>query len=122
MDGLRSFSIIRISGPTGLSNKKIKIQGGRYISRTPAGAAKKAFTQGARVLERCKKSAKEARQDDDLRLNVTIVETTQGSNGKIYKYTVFRVPNEQLVMSSPGRPAVIYKFSIEALSGLDRID
>jgi hypothetical protein len=115
---LRSFSIVRAI--TSTSSAKIRIDGGRYLSRSPSGAAKKAFTQAARVHERCKKNAKTKRRAEDLRMNVTIVETTQGSLGKQYKYTVFRVPAEQLVMSSPNRPAVIYKFQIKALAGLNR--
>jgi hypothetical protein len=118
MDELRSFSLVRAVPDT--SSKKIKIDGGRYLSRSPSGAAKKAFTQAARVHEKCKKNSQTKRRAEDLRMNVTIVETTEGSSGKEYKYTVFRVPNEQLVMSSPNRPAVIYKFQIKALAGLNR--
>ena len=113
----RSFSIVKIES---LIGKKVAIGHGRYLSKSPSGSAKKAFTQAAKIIEKCKKT-KAKRQDENLRLNVTIVETTRNSIGKKYMYTVFRVPFQQLVLPSANRPAVIYKFEIKALSGLNRV-
>lgn len=73
MDTKRHFTIVEIQ----INGKKVAVtaDGGRYSSTKPHSAARKA---GARALRQSKASS----------AHVTIRETTQGSNKKIYKYKV----------------------------------
>ena len=75
--GLRSFSIIHI-GKHG--DCKTKFRKGRYINRNPSDAAKKAFNAHCRVK----------RIRGVCTLYVTVKETTQGSNNKVYTYKLRR--------------------------------
>lgn len=81
----RSFTIVSV-------NDKRKAKGssnadGRYISATPAGAARKAASQI------CRQTAIRGQ----CTLYISIKETTRGSNGKIFHYKVKRVVvNEQV--------------------------
>jgi hypothetical protein len=76
-EGYRSFTITNISN---VLNCPTKYRAGRYISRTPIGAAKKAFTEHCRVK--------------DIRgvctLFVRVRETTQGSSHKEHTYKMER--------------------------------
>jgi hypothetical protein len=83
----RSFVLVTSSG------KHI----GRYISKSPAGAAKKA---GSRILKK----------KGQISTHVHIKETTQGSLKKTYKYIVRRQKlSQQKVVSLKGR-RVTYKY------------
>lgn len=77
----RTFTIEIIYNTKG---NKIHFDGGRYISRTPSGAASKAFSQAYRHFKGKGK----------MSLKITLRETTQGSVHKSYKYRVSRVPQE----------------------------
>ncbi|NDC95010.1 hypothetical protein EB118_12285 [bacterium] len=59
-------------------SSKMRFTGGRYISMTPSGAARKAFSQATRNI------------NGRVSLEIRIRETTQGSLGKSYKYRVSR--------------------------------
>jgi hypothetical protein len=76
--GYRSFTIIRIKSNS--KGKKTK-EGGRYISQTPSGAAKKAFNQ------ECKSS----KIRGQCTLLIILRETTQGSKKKLYRYYMKRI-------------------------------
>lgn len=65
------------------NGRKIRFDGGRYVSDTPSGAARKAFTQAYRHTGATGR----------LSLEVHIRETTQGSSHKTYRYNVSRVAN-----------------------------
>ena len=83
-DGKRSFSVKEIRKP-GQKNKsgslkKTKSASGRFVSNTPEGAARKAFTASCR--------AKKIK--GQCTLLVTLTETTRGSSGKEYKYKLKR--------------------------------
>jgi hypothetical protein len=75
----RSFTIINVS--TSTNKKGDENLGGRFVSSTPASAAKKA---GSKI---CRQSAIKGR----CVLYIEIKETTLGSNGKVYKYKFTRV-------------------------------
>ena len=75
--GLRSFAVV---GATRQGACKTKSHRGRYIGRTPAGAARKAFSELCRVK----------RIRGICTLFVTIKETTQGSARKQYTYKLNR--------------------------------
>jgi hypothetical protein len=85
------------------SGKKLRSSGGRYISSTPAAAAKKAFSQ----YYRNHKSGR-------FSLEVHIRETTQNSSHKIYKYKVSKVKDEREVVRSG--ETIVYKYSTKIKS------
>ena len=74
----RTFTIEAIFNQSG---NKIRFEGGRYVSTSPSGAARKAFSQAYRYLGAKGKTS----------LEVHIRESTQGSSHKIYQYIVKRV-------------------------------
>jgi hypothetical protein len=78
MEDKRSFTIVSVGTKRG--SKGSKNTGGRYISRTPAGAARKA------VSRVCRQSAIRGQ----CTLYVTVQETTRGSAGKTFSYKVKR--------------------------------
>ena len=72
----RSFKVVRVK-----SNKaKISKNGGRYISKKPSRAAKKAFNRIFRKLDK-----------DYIKCEITIKETTKGSQKKEYSYLFTRI-------------------------------
>jgi hypothetical protein len=86
----RSFSLVNVG------SKSVKEEG-RYLSQTPAGAAKKA---GSRLLKNRKS------------VRVTIVETTRGSKNKEYSYLVQRFPVNEIVVRDGVE--VLYRFKTVA--------
>ena len=76
-DGYRSFTVVDASKHGGC---KTKSKGGRYISRNPFGAAKKAFNELCRV--------KKIR--GVCTITITVRETTSESNGKLFTYKMHR--------------------------------
>ena len=78
--------------------------GGRYISTTPASAAKKAFSQYCRVHPRSSKV-----------LEIHVRETTSGSNHKIFKYRVSKVKDDVTVVRDNVEVHYKYKIKIKAL-------
>ncbi len=75
----RSFKIVSITR----AGKKINLTGGRYISQTPAGAARKMFSHAVRTLKSCGKCT----------LVITLIETTTNSSHKIYVYKISKISN-----------------------------
>lgn len=74
---MRSFTIESVKR----GSRNIRFTGGRYISESPMGAAKKAFSQACRfegAKGRCS-------------MVVSIRETTAGSDKKVYKYKASRI-------------------------------
>jgi hypothetical protein len=78
--------------------KSLGAKGGRYISSTPSGAAKKAFSQYYR----------NHRISGRLSLQIQIRETTSGSSDKIFKYNVSKVNQEREVVRN-GK-TITYKY------------
>ena len=76
-DGYRSFTVVNVSKHGAC---KTKGDGGRYISKTPAGAASKAFNEFCRVKD----------IKGICTLTVTMKETTVGSAGKSFSYKLQR--------------------------------
>lgn len=72
--------------------------GGRFISKNPASAAKKAYSQLG-----CKETCL-----------IKIQETTQGSKKKVYEYSVKRVKNENVVDFKGNE--VVFKYQIKVKS------
>lgn len=99
----RSFTIEHIYHV----NKRVNFDGGRYMSATPSGAARKAFSQAFRNMKK-QKSAR-------ISLEVHVRETTQGSKHKTYKYKVSKV-NESSEANINGETLVFkYTTKVKAL-------
>ena len=76
--GYRSFTVVNMTKSDGCPTK---FTGGRYVARTPAGAARKALSYHCavkRIRGRCA-------------LYVKLRETTQGSKGKQFTYLLHRI-------------------------------
>jgi hypothetical protein len=105
---MRSFTVVNVAKHGGCQTK---FRSGRYVSRTAAGAARKAFNEHCRVK----------RIRGQCALLVTVQETTQGSKNKQYSYKLRRnklaVP---LVMmeGTPGQFTIEYKTVAKSVSGL----
>ena len=76
-EGYRSFTVIDVGKHGGC---KTKFNGGKYISKNPGGAAKKAFKELCRTK----------RIKGVCTLIVTIRETTKNSSKKVYSYKLNR--------------------------------
>jgi hypothetical protein len=75
----RSFTIVGVESSKGQKKSKSN-EGGRYISKTPSGAARKAFTRA------CRNSKIKGVCTFIIRMR----ETTAGSDKKIFKYKLQR--------------------------------
>lgn len=91
MHNPRSFTYVSSSGK----------KSGRYLSKTPSGAAKKI---GNRLLK--EKAGQKS-------IKVRIMETTQGSQKKMYTYIVMRIqlPKSKMVHLNNGQ-RISYKFKL----------
>ena len=111
-EGKRSFGVIEIrkSGQKNKSGslKKTKSHNGRFISKTPDGAARKVFTQACHAKK----------IHGQCSLDVTVKETTQGSSGKTYSYRLKRVKlAKPLVISRGGNDITIeYETKVTSLN------
>lgn len=99
MEDKRSFTIINVVG------KSSKNLGGRFISRTPSGAAKKA----------AKRVCKMNKIKGQCSFVVHIQETTQGSKKKIYKYNVKKTPTSKSVVRDGVKISFKYKVVAKSL-------
>ena len=86
------------------SDKHLKTSGGRYISTTPANAAKKAFSQYCRRHNKIRRFS----------LIIYLRETTNGSSHKIYKYKVSKVGEENEIKR--GGETIMYSYKIQIKS------
>lgn len=96
----RSFTVIAMVK----SGKKLGVSGGRYISKNPYSAAKKAFSQYYR----------EHPVSGRFSLEVHLKETTQNSSHKIFKYRITKV-NEPKVVIRDGQ-TIQYKYTVKIRS------
>lgn len=96
----RSFTVDAISR----MGKKLRFSGGRYLSETPAAAAKKAFSQACQA-----KGIK-----GPCTMKVYIHETTAGSDKKVYAYKVSRIADRREIQR--GDELIVYRYSIKVKS------
>ena len=89
--GYRSFTVVQVTKSEGC---KTKFHGGRYISRTPVGAAKKAFSEHCRTK----------RIRGVCTLNVVVKETTQGSKHQLFAYRLNRHRLKKPIILQEGTP------------------
>jgi hypothetical protein len=102
MSTKRSFTITNVSGRVKSGNNL----GGRYLSSTPASAARKAGTQICRsnkIKGQCK-------------LVITIRETTSGSSKKEFKYKFSRVKDPVTVVRDGVEVTYNYKTTVHKSS------
>jgi len=92
--GDRSFTVTSIKK----SGRSIKTDGGRYISKIPSSAAKKAFSQYYRQHKR----------KGSFSLEIHIKETTQNSSGKTFKYRVSKVSEHNEI--ERGGETIVYNY------------
>lgn len=98
---MRSFTIDSIK----TSKSTLRFSGGRYMSDTPMGAAKKAFSQACSAKSKSKACS----------FTVTIQETTQNSAKKMYTYKVTRKYNPVDVTLKNGE-MITFKYQVKAKS------
>lgn len=94
----RSFTILEIQSNNKNINKKI---GGRYISKTPSGAAKKAFSK---ILNKNK--------DKYFKLVLKIKETTRNSKNKEFTYNLSRVFKKNPKIVNINGKEIIYNYDV----------
>jgi hypothetical protein len=97
----RSFTIEGIQKTKG---GRVNYTGGRFLSETPSGAAKKAFSKAYHSIN----------ATGPLSLKVKIRETTQGSMHKTYDYRVTRKA-EKVEVERNGE-MIIYNFTTKIKS------
>ena len=105
--GYRSFTIVGVGKQ---NNCKTKFHGGKYVSRTASGAARKAFSELCRIKA----------MRGQCTLNVSIKETTQGSKKKVYTYKLKRYKLAKPVIRFEGTNneyVNIYGFKATSLKG-----
>lgn len=105
MPDKRSFTVVSVKTSSG--KEKEKALGGRFLSSTPSGAARKAATRVCR----------ESNIKGQCSLVVTVKETTRGSLGKEHSYRVNRVKlrNPDVVMRDGQEVVYQYTTKIKAL-------
>lgn len=95
---MRHFTIVSIHK----AGEDLGVSGGRYSSKIPVAAAKKAFSQ----------SVQTKKIDGMTEVVVKIRETTQESAHKEYSYTVSKVPQKKEIKI--GDKIITYKFAVKA--------
>jgi hypothetical protein len=106
-DGYRSFTVEKV-GKHG--SCKTKGHGGRFVNKTPAGAARKAFSEFCRTK----------RIRGVCTLIVTIRETTSGKSGKLFTYKLNRMKLKDPVIRLEGTPneyVIEYSTKVKSVSG-----
>ena len=102
-EGKRSFTIVK----TEIKGKGCSLaEHGRYISKTPKGAAKKAFTRECRSRKLKGKCS----------MKVIIRETTSGSKNKIFEYRFERTKLKTPIKLQINGTEVEYKYQVTGKS------
>jgi len=104
MEDKRTFTIVKVLKSGGVTKSEENI-GGKFVSRTPVGAAKKAarrVCKASKIHGRCS-------------LVVSVKETTRGSAGKTYTYKVKRElkPLKERTIVREGKK-IPFKYNITA--------
>jgi hypothetical protein len=99
----RSFTVIDVTDPRYRISKSASI-GGRFLSNTPAGAAKKA----------AQKACQFSGVNGPYSFQITIQEKTRGSHGNIYRYSVQRERSNRTVFRAGQE--IVFGFEIKVHS------
>ena len=112
-EGDRSFTVVELLKPAQKtkkgSMKKTSLTagvGGRFISKDPAGAARKAFSQACR----------EKKIRGQCTLVVHIKETTAGSSKKDYMYKAKRIKRKEPLVLTRGGVEIPINYDVEIKS------
>lgn len=106
---LRSFTVIDARHVDSCKTKfLVKGEAGRYVSRNPASAAKKAFSQLCRVK----------RIKGQCALYICLRETTQNSNDRVFTYKLNRRKLAEPIVVSEDRPPIQYETRIKSVKSL----
>jgi hypothetical protein len=105
MDNKRSFTVTKVVTAGGRSKGRSNL-GGRYLSSTPANAAKKAGSQICRA----------SRIKGQCSLIIHLRETTQNSAHKDYVYKVRRVHDPVTVERAGEEITYNYKMSVKSMN------
>ena len=100
---MRSFKVHYVRKPAQECATYTGSKGGRYMSSTPSGAAKKAFTR------RCRAKSVRGR----CTLVVAMKETTRGSPKKLHSYKMSRVLLDEPVVRSIGDKVITIRYGIK---------
>jgi len=100
MSEKRSFTVVSVVSKSGKKGKQNL--GGRFLSRNPISAAKKAFSRICR----------DSKIKGVCSMNVVLRETTRASNGKEFSYKVNRKYEPRTVVRDGVE--VKYKYAIKA--------
>jgi hypothetical protein len=103
-DSKRSFTLVHVATNKG-KVKGAENLGGRYMSHTPSGAARKAGTQVCRA----------SNIKGQCSLVVTVRETTSGSSKKEFKYKVTRVKDPVTVERDGQMVTYNYKTVVKSM-------
>lgn len=112
-EGDRSFTVLELLKP-GQKNKKGTMKktsltagvGGRFISKDPMGAAKKAFTQACR----------EKKIKGQCTLVIKVQETTAGSSKKVFVYKAKRIKRKEPLILTRGGVDIKIQYDVEIKS------
>ncbi len=99
MSDKRSFTVVSVTLKG--KSKGSSHLGGRFLSSSASGAARKAATQVCR----------NSRVKGQCEVKVTLKETTRGSSGKEYKYSVKRVKLRTPQVVVRDDVEVVYKYT-----------
>ncbi len=99
----RTFTVVAVRSSSKVKGKAN--EGGRFVSRTPAGAARKA---GSRIC-------RESKIKGQCSLAITLRETTRGSNHKEYTYSVKRVKDPVTVERDGQEITFNYKTQVKSM-------
>lgn len=99
---MRSFTISAIYD----KGRKIRFDGGRYMSETPAKAAAKAFNKACQYLNKKGRAS----------LVVKLRETTSGSDKKTYMYKVRRVKQQREVYKNGVLVVYMYTTKVKSIN------
>lgn len=103
-DSKRSFTIVNVSTGSGKVKGSSNL-GGRFVSHTPSGAARKAGTQVCRA----------SKVKGQCSVVVTLQETTAGSSKKQFKYRVKRVKDPVTVVRDGQEVTYNYKTVVHSM-------
>lgn len=99
----RSFTVVYVRHKSKIKKGKHDV-GGRFISSTPAGAARKAISRVCRSIP----------IKGQCSMMITIKETTAGCKQKEFKYNVRRVKNPVTVVRGGEKITYKYKTIVKA--------
>lgn len=88
-----------------IESSSIGHSGGRYISKSPLGAARKMATQLFKLI----KSEQKYKIYSGKTLTISVRKTTSGSNKKLYTYTAKQIKLDKPIVANLNGKKIVYK-------------